>query len=80
MKPRSNALEKETICNEGEVFNLDIVAYKETYRTYIAMDFLNCGNFEETYKYPLGSLLFYPRHLVGHNTFSIFVKRSLTSI
>lgn len=71
MKPRLNALEKGTICNEGEVFNLDIVAYKETYYSYfLAMDFLNCGYLEETYKYPLGSLLFYPSHLVGHNTFS----------
>ncbi len=57
MKPRLNALEKRTISEDREVFNLDIVEYKETSQ---AKDYL-CDKFENRFSYQLDTFIFLPQ-------------------
>ncbi|XP_046651921.1 mRNA-capping enzyme-like isoform X1 [Daphnia pulicaria] len=57
MKPRLNAVEHQTISIKNEVFNLDIVECLDCN----SADFLDT-EFEKEFKYPLRSLVFFPRN------------------
>lgn len=60
MKPRLDALEKMTISEDREAFNLDIVEYKETSQ---AKDYL-CDSFENGFSYQLNTFVFLPQFKV----------------
>ncbi|XP_057374511.1 mRNA-capping enzyme-like [Daphnia carinata] len=57
MKPRLYALKNSKESNENEAFNLDIVEHFDAYQTESYLD----NEFEEHYKYPFRSFVFYPR-------------------
>ena len=63
MKPRLDTLEKKTMSEEKEAFNLDMVECKETCH---AKDYL-CDEFENRFKYPLDAFVFFPRLKVMEN-------------
>jgi hypothetical protein len=69
MKPRLNAVEHQTISIKNEVFNLDIVDCLDCN----SADFLDT-EFEKEFKYPLRSLVFFPRNQV--KSFLLFHRNS----
>ena len=60
MKPRWDAVKNRKGCNEKEAFDLDIADYQEAHQSenYLSRDFA------ARYKYPLRSLVFFPRQKV----------------
>ncbi|KAI9556338.1 hypothetical protein GHT06_018912 [Daphnia sinensis] len=58
MKPRLYALENSKESKQNEAFNVDIVEYLEAYQT---ESYLN-EEFEERFKYPMRSFIFFPRN------------------
>lgn len=61
MNPRLDGIESRCIRPEREIFDLDITKYEEAFRVeeYLSREF------KESYKYPLRSVVFHPRHGVN---------------
>jgi hypothetical protein len=69
MEPRLDAVEHQTISIENDVFSVDIVECLDC----ISADFLET-EFEKEFKYPLRSLVFFPRNQV--KSFLLFHRNS----
>ena len=60
MNPRLDGIKAGCIRTEREAFDLDITEYKDAYQ---AEEYLSDG-FQESYIYPLRSIVFHPRYEV----------------
>ena len=60
MEPRNIFIANRVICLEKEVFDLDLVVYKDARH---ADDYLN-EDYEKHFKYPLFAFIFHPRNKV----------------
>lgn len=73
MNPRLDGIESRCIRRtEREIFDVDITKYEEAFRV---EEYLSTG-FKASYKYPLRSVVFHPRHGVNF-LFQFFNKFTL---